>query len=52
MVVLLPEDIRELKKIFEPYCQGVVLDEDAPEEAKEAYKKYYGYDDGQDEYEQ
>jgi hypothetical protein len=46
MVVVLPEEIRKLKKIFEPYCKGIVLDKDAPEEAKKAYKEYFEYDDG------
>lgn len=46
MVAVLPEEIRKLKRIFEPYCTGIVLDDDAPDEAKEAYKKYIEYDDG------
>lgn len=52
MVIVIPEEIRALRKIFEPYCKGSVLNDDAPLEAQEAWHKYYSYDDGQGDDEQ
>lgn len=40
MVELIPDEIKKLRYIFKPYCNGIYLRDDAPEEAREAYDKY------------
>ena len=39
MLVIIPEEIKELVKLYEPYKEGCDLRKDAPEFAKEAYKR-------------
>ena len=46
---IMPEEIRKLRYIFRPYCDGIYLREDAPQEAKDAYKKYHEWSAGEDE---
>ncbi len=36
-----PPEMKELRKIFEPYEDGCFLAKDAPKEAVDAYNKYY-----------
>ena len=40
MYLIVPEEIRELEKIFKPYMEGCHLKEDAPIEAIEALEKH------------
>ena len=39
MIVIIPEEIKELVKLYEPYKEGCGLRKDAPEFAKDAYKR-------------
>lgn len=41
MKLIIPEDKRRLRRIFEPYLDGMKLKDDAPEEAKKALEEYY-----------
>lgn len=41
MVFLIPEERRNLERVFAPYEDGCRLKEDAPEEAKRAYEEFY-----------
>lgn len=40
MYLIIPEEIRKLKRIFEPYMEGCHLRDDATTEAVEALKKF------------
>ena len=40
MRLMIPKEIRDLRKIYEPYEEGCHLREDAPPEAVEAKRKY------------
>lgn len=39
MTLIIPDEIKELIKIFVPYKEGIKLRDDAPQEAKEAYDR-------------
>lgn len=48
MYLIMPEEIRKLKRIFKPYMEGCHLRDDAPPEAIEALEKYdKWYDENQ-----
>ena len=48
MYLIVPDEIRKLKRIFESYMEGCHLREDAPQEAIEALEKYdKWYDEAQ-----
>lgn len=36
---IIPEEIKELVKVYDPYKEGIGLRDDAPEGAKEAFKR-------------
>lgn len=40
MVPKVPEEIKKLRYIFRPYCDGARIRDDAPKEAIEAHNKY------------
>lgn len=40
MVLYPTDEMKHLDKIFRPYMNGAVINENAPEEAVEAHKKY------------
>ena len=40
MVLIYPDEIKELQKIYEPYMVGAKLKDDAPQEAVEAVEKF------------
>ncbi len=39
MLIIIPEEIKELVKLYDPYKEGAALRDDSPEEAKEAFKR-------------
>ena len=41
MYLIIPKEIRKLERIFNPYIEGCHLVENAPEEAVEAFNKYF-----------
>lgn len=45
MRIVAPEEIKKLRRIFEPYLDGVKLKEDAPQEAKKAHESYFKWYD-------
>ncbi|MCI5723586.1 MAG: hypothetical protein MR283_06215 [Erysipelotrichaceae bacterium] len=47
MVLIYPDEIKELKKIYEPYMIGTKLKDDAPSEAVEAAIKFKEWVDEQ-----
>ena len=45
MYIIVPKEIKQLKKEFEPFLDGVKLKESAPQKSKEAYEKYFEWYD-------
>ena len=39
-MMVTPKEIKDLRKIFEPYLEGCHLKENAPKDATEAFEKY------------
>ena len=39
MTLVIPDEIKELVKIYDPYKEGIKLRDDAPQEAREAYER-------------
>lgn len=39
MLLIIPEEIKELVKLYDPYKEGIRLRDDAPDEAKEAFDR-------------
>ena len=39
MILQFPEEIKRLEDIYKPYMNGAHLRDDAPQEAKDAFKK-------------
>ena len=41
MYIIIPEEKKKLKRIFKPYLEGGHLNEDATQEAIEAFNEFY-----------
>lgn len=45
MIFFPTEEMKELKKVFEPYLHDAIMDKDAPKEAFDAIEKYFKLED-------
>ena len=41
MYILIPEEMKKLERIYKPYLDGCKLKKDAPQEAVEAFERFF-----------